>query len=243
MPFRINRIRAAKRTGQTRRDPWLDAWRGLALLFMIAFHAWYLLRQWYGYRFWGSESELVGWIGGAAAVSFFLVSGVTTGLTFDRLRAAAVPPVSILAKFVRRSVRIWLAALVITVVTFLVVPAETVWFGTLHFLAVGNLILSASLLLFPGRRQILPPLAVMILASSYWIKVPTAPSLDYYPLLPWMAALFCGAWLGTNRGLTLAIPFPRKMAVLAWLGRNSLIIYLGHIPALMGLIEIGRRWF
>jgi uncharacterized membrane protein len=225
----------------------------LALLLMVLFHAWYLWRQWYGYRFWGSESELVGWAGGAAAVSFFLVSGASSWLAHERLHSAAAPPILIAAKFVRRSVRVWLAALLITLATAFLAPQETVWFGALHFLAVGNLLLWFFLSRLP--LNIFPVLALAVLAAGAAIeKVPlggfglwlgAAPSafrtLDYYPLLPWFSALLCGAWLGKKSRSWPAVPYPQKLRVLCWLGRHSLMIYLIHIPLIMGAIELARR--
>lgn len=237
-----------------RRSGWLDAWRGLALLLMVTFHAWWVLRQWYGYRFPGSESGLVGWVGGAAALSFFLVSGASTWFSFARYRAAAAPPAVMAAKFIRRSVKIWLAALLVTLTTSQVAPLDTVWFGTLHFLSAGSFLLAWLLMRMPP--DFLPVMAVVVLIlglaaelvrPEVWWLIPlgAAPaafrSLDYYPLLPWFSALLCGAWLAERWRARLNSPLPVALSGLVWLGRRSLPIYLLHVPALFLALELWGR--
>ena len=67
---------------------------------------------------------------------------------------------------------------------------------------------------------------------------------DYVPLFPWTGVLLIGIaaghWLLRARFAPLA-PARHAPAALRWLGRHSLIIYLGHQPLLIGLLWIALR--
>ncbi len=66
-------------------------------------------------------------------------------------------------------------------------------------------------------------------------------SSDYFSLLPWVFLYFAGYFLfrlwkkGTIPG---AKCLNRKLPVLTWLGKHSLIIYMLHQPVIYGMLEI-----
>ena len=125
-------------------------------------------------------------------------------------------------------------------------------FGILHAIAVSGLI---SLLLLKLNSLSLTLLAFLILLINLLIPQPlqgnyfwqwliytteTPNSLDYRPIIPWITHFILGMascqlfkkWglLETRNKKTVH----RELAILSWLGRNSLIIYLIHQPILFG---------
>jgi uncharacterized membrane protein len=71
-------------------------------------------------------------------------------------------------------------------------------------------------------------------------------SLDYLPLLPWFGVVLMGIALGDflYHGYKRRIALPDLggallVRPLAFLGRNSLLIYFVHQPALIALLYLG----
>ena len=75
----------------------------------------------------------------------------------------------------------------------------------------------------------------------------TAPAFDFQPLLPWLGVVLWGAALGR------ALLDPWGNSVLAWhsesapvrglafLGRHSLLVYMVHVPILLGIASLLAR--
>ncbi|MCC2508968.1 DUF1624 domain-containing protein [Methanimicrococcus blatticola] len=69
-------------------------------------------------------------------------------------------------------------------------------------------------------------------------------ALDYEPLFPWFGVVLigvaAGAWLypkGERRGLLSFLKNePPVLKGISWIGRHSLLIYLGHQPIILGLL-------
>ena len=76
----------------------------------------------------------------------------------------------------------------------------------------------------------------------FWLGLP-APgfvSADYFPLLPWAFIFFAGTCFGVPaKKKRLPAAFYRgHSAMLSWIGRHSLLIYLVHQPLLIGLLAV-----
>ena len=124
-------------------------------------------------------------------------------------------------------------------------------FGILHAISVSGLI---SLLLLKFNSPSLAMLAILIFLINQLIPQPlegnyfwqwliytteTPNSLDYRPIIPWITPFILGmasCRLFKKWGLleTKNEFVHRELAILSWLGRNSLIIYLLHQPILFG---------
>lgn len=66
-------------------------------------------------------------------------------------------------------------------------------------------------------------------------------SSDYFSLLPWTFLYFAGYFLyrmWKEKKIPGANCMDRKLPVLTWLGKHSLIIYMLHQPIIFGLLEI-----
>ena len=225
------------------RLPAIDVARGVAVAAMVAYHfAWDL-----------SELRLIatevtgepGWklFARAIAASFLLLAGVGLALAHaDRIRWLAS---------LRRLATVAGAALLITVATVLAFPDSYIFFGILHCIAVSSLLavpftqapaaISALLAVLAWAGPALlagapvfehPWLAFLGLASR-----PPVTN-DWVPLLPWAGFVFAGvavAKVGRARLADATGSLRSRVArALAWAGRHSLAIYLGHQPVLLG---------
>lgn len=219
----------------------LDILRGIAVLAMVVFHfGWDL-------SFLGlalpTLSENLGWsaFGHAIAASFLVLMGLSLvlahGASFDSL------------KFLRRLGVVVVAALAVSLGTYVAMPEQFIYFGILHAIALGSL-LALPFLRAPLVLVILVAAGVFVaplylraeLFSAPWLlwlglSPEAPPSTDYVPMLPWFGFILIGIVLG--RTLDLGIlrhpePLSPPAKAMAFAGRHSLPIYLLHQPLLYG---------
>lgn len=214
----------------TKRYPFPDQLRGLAVVLMFVFHFGFDLTV-FGYVVPSESGWPFWWLLPRVIVALFLSTvGISLVLAHHqhwRLRA-----------FFKRLIKLSLAALAISLATYGLFPERWVYFGTLHCIALGSLValpLSRHPLLAGG-------LGLAILFGHFGLKLPLSwwrlehASMDYIPLWPWLSAILIGqglAGLGLQR---LKLPSGRVARALSWLGQHSLILYLLHQPVFFGLI-------
>jgi len=220
----------------------LDALRGVAIVAMIAYHFCFDLR-WFGHARWDFEHD-PRWIAARSGIlgAFLLLAGVSLALASRRRDARRA--------FLRQVLRIALAAVLVTVASYLAFPRSFIWFGVLHAIAV-SLLLARPLVDRPGAALALG--VAIVAAGAIWSHPAfDAPPLqwigfmthrpvteDYVPLFPWTGVLFVGVALGhvvLRQGPGVLAPFARLPRVLPVLGRHSLLVYLVHQPILIGLL-------
>ena len=245
-PSTSQRSAASAHTSQGRIAA-IDAWRGIAIVAMIAYHFAFDLRY-FGFthsdfehdRFWlTARSVILG--------SFMLIAGISLALAAHRPNAAS--------RFIRHVAIIGAAALIVTAASVLMFAQSFIWFGVLHAIAVSLLLAR------PVTRR--PALAAMLavifiaLGLTYsdarfdnralgWLGFMTSKPTteDYVPLFPWSGLLLLGVaispWISRNALSSLA-PLARAPRALHWMGQHSLAIYLIHQPVLMGLLWAARE--
>jgi uncharacterized membrane protein len=227
----------------------VDALRGLAIVWMAAFHFCFDLnyfrvllppQNFYHDPFWLWQR--------ACIVSLFMFcAGLGQALALD---AAQGWP-----RFWRRWAQIAGCAVLVSVGSAIMFPHSWISFGVLHGFA---------LMLIVGRaaaplRAWLWPLGALSIALPWlvrhpffdnrwtnWVGLVTVKPVteDYAPLLPWVGVLLwglaAGQWLLQNRRGLLAGTVPDALRPLAVLGRWSLSFYMVHQPVLIGLILAAR---
>lgn len=154
--------------------------------------------------------------------------------------------------FGRRLALVGGAALAVTLVTALATPAEFIFFGILHCIALSS-VLALPFLKAPIWLVITAGVVVLVMPQVWreplfdtpalrWVGLGTvAPATnDYVPLFPWFSAVLlglaaarlalasrrAGGWRWQARGAL--------SRALAWAGGHSLVIYLIHQPLLFG---------
>jgi uncharacterized membrane protein len=247
-----------------RRFDRLDAWRGLAMVWMACFHFSFDLnmngflhpaQNFYGDPFWTTQRLCI--------VSMFLL-GAGAG------QAVAVDAGQTWVRFWRRWAQVAGCALLVSLASMQMFPQAWISFGVLHAMAVMLILLRVLGARLPPARLARSPLALAGLAlvaavawmlphwvqSSFfdtrltnWVGLITRlpRTEDYVPVLPWLAMMLAGYLVASlllvhaRAVFTGAVPsFVRPLAVL---GRWPLSFYMIHQPILIGSLILFRMVF
>lgn len=212
----------------------IDALRGIAILGMVFFHAAFdgiLLGFW--------SFDPYGWpiiiLVRAAQFLFLGLLGVSVSLSSRGV-----------LQQLWRGAGIFCGGILVSFATWIIFPQEYVRFGVLHFIGVAVPIIA----LFKKRPWLALCAAVAsfifgqilsgyFVQSEWWIWLGLRPvyftTLDYFPLLPWLAAPLIGLVLGEylyGKNRKARFGFLARRNGLAALGRHSLAIYFLHQPIL-----------
>lgn len=233
------------------RHPDIDLLRTLAILLMIVYHSAFDLAE-----FWGWDIDVFGggWkvLARGTASLFLLLVGISFAVSHGRMMLAEGDEVIDARghgyrKHLRRAMRILLAALLITIATYLADPRTYVRFGILHLIGVSALLLP----LFARLREWNALIGVIIIVLGFRLlelRFGTAALLpfgflpynfhtvDYFPLLPWFGVILLGFALGHFvyiRHRRPLFPIKKLPSWLTFPGRHALAFYLIHQPILI----------
>lgn len=234
----------------------LDQARGIALLAMIIYHAFWDGLQ-FGLIAWTVDRDMImqasaQWIAG----SFLIISGISLALA----QATCDQPIYQQSSFWKRVAIVAAAAMLVSIATFFALPQAPIYFGILHHIALASVVLALVTRAHPFLAMALAALVLIVNANValpalnhpafiWWGLGTQAPvTADWVPLFPWLAAGLIG--IGASRWAL--IPWLRSRPPtekpsethrdpLTWMGQNSLAIYLIHQPILIGAI-MGYQW-
>jgi uncharacterized membrane protein len=237
----------------------LDALRGLAMLWMTAYHFAFDLnhlrwlqpvQDFYRDPLWTLQRT-------AIVSSFLFCAGLSL--------AVALHQGQTWPRFWRRWAQVAGCAVLVSAGSALMFPRSWISFGVLHGLAV-MLLLARCLALAQARGRwpsaMLVALALAALAAPVWLQHPVFDhratnwlglvtrlpvTEDYVPLLPWLGVVLLGLVAGQTclrRGRCLLQgPVPGALRPLAALGRWSLSYYMLHQPVLIGGLLAAQALF
>jgi uncharacterized membrane protein len=223
----------------------IDALRGVAIVWMAAFHFAFDLnhfglleprQNFYHDPFWTLQR--------IAIVSLFMFcAGLGQAAAFD---AGQGWP-----RFWRRWLQVAGCAVLVSAGSALMFPKSWISFGVLHGIA---LMLIASRLAAPLGGW-LWPLGLLAVLLPQWVQHPFFDTRwtnwvglvtrkpvteDYAPLLPWLGVMLwgmaAGQWMLKHRRAALSGAVPRALQPLATLGRWSLSFYMVHQPVFIGAL-------
>lgn len=233
-----------------RRIGLIDELRGFFILLMVAYHALYDIVFLFGVNV-PAYGFITDYVQPIIAGAFILMSGISCRYSRSNLK---------------RGVRVLLLAMVLTAVTVIFMPEQSIYFGILHFMGTA-------MLLFVPLKPVLdkiPPVLGMICFGvmflftyrlpygwlGFWgfLRIPLPAALyqiryllpigfggmgaDYFPLLPWLFLFLFGSCLGM---LFLKGAFPDwayrgHCKFLSAAGRRTIVIYMLHQPVIYGLL-------
>lgn len=213
------------------RNPFLDALRGLAVVWMIIFHTCYDLRMFH-YINWDFSHGF--WYGFPRVIAFTFLFCVGMSLNYGHT------PKPNWQSLKKRSLKLGGAALVISLGTYFVFPAQWIFFGTLHCIFVGSILG----VLVVNHRKLASSLLIMILILQYgigydikWVSsILQKPSMDFIPIYPWFWAILLGIISGPYLSRISLLKDMKPRPFLNFLGTHSLKIYLIHQPVIFGVI-------
>jgi uncharacterized membrane protein len=239
----------------SRRFDRIDALRGVAIVWMTAYHFCYDLnhfgwikQDFYRDPVWTWQRTMI--------VSLFLFCA---GLG----QAVAVAQGQSWRRFWTRWAQVAACALLVTAGSWLMFPRSFIYFGVLHGIAVMLIVVRLSAgwgrwLWLAGALAIAAPFAARAMhAAMPALEVFHQPWLnwlgwiarkpvteDYVPILPWLGVMWwgmaAGTWLLRQRAAWVQGPIPSGAGFLAWMGRWSLSWYMVHQPVLIGSLMAWR---
>ncbi len=222
----------------------IDLVRTVALLGLLFFHTRELL-----YHFDLCAEPLASgvwfYIRAVNAGLFIFPAGVALTIAYSRGKR--------MSSFMLRGLKIFGLGMLITLLSLLVVPEEYVRFGILHFFGIAFILVP----FFLRFRYINLILGAAVMAAGICLRSTSADfpwllwlglrphhfrTLDYFPLLPWFGLLLVGMFFGKilypqgNRRFNIPEFSSPVASGFMLLGRHPLVIYLAHLPILIGVI-------
>jgi len=229
----------------------IDVLRGIAIIMMVLYN-WLFALDYLGAYSTAITSGFWFYFARITASIFIILAGVSLTISASRHQKDAHPYIIHL----KRGLWVVFLGIGITVVTWLFLKDAYVRFGILHLIGM-SIILAYPLLNLRHWNLILG--AVFIAAGVYlqsatintswllWLGIMPKNfyTVDYFPLLPWFGVFLIGVFLGNALYENGARKYKIRdlsgiwiAGALAFLGRNSLFIYIIHQPVLIAALYI-----
>lgn len=233
-----------------KRIPIIDILRGLAVFNMVIYHLLYSLvfvfnvdlsffsiEKFYPYQ------QYIAW-------SFILISGFS--MSFSR-------------KPLKNGIKVFVAALIVSLVTYIFIKDFVIVFGVLHFLGISIIITSIFDRFLKKLNPVLGVVFSFIVFIIFWKNGVEILSLseklsdmnlfflgfpnesfyssDYFPLIPWYFLFMTGYFLGImNKKDIINLESIRwRSHFLEFLSENSLLIYMLHQVVIFICLTILRK--
>ena len=232
----------------------IDFLRGIAIVLMIIFHFIYDLNHFsiIYYKLWEGPFAYTSSI---VASIFVLLVGVSLTINYNKKRNQ-MSQKEIQKNWVIRGTKLFSLGLLITVISFIIIPDRFVIFGILHCIGI-SIILSIPFITFTWHNLLFGSILIgsglylrlLSFDFSWLIPIGFLPpkyyTIDYFPLLPWFGVVLIGISLGhylypkgQRRYHIPDIPIKGFNQKICFMGRHSLQIYFLHQPVLISIILI-----
>lgn len=243
-----------KNVKEGKRFPEIDVLRGLAVSGMVVYHLLFDLTL-AGITELNIYNPILEVLADVTAATFFVIVGMSMYVSFYRVRRGGKSPKARLWKYLTRGFKLFGLGLIISAVSYVIYPEYLIVFGALHFIGVSVVLtyffleslISART---PKRVTVLSVFSVVAILLAVPLKsieigqpflvwlglIPEGfQSLDFFPLLPWFGFVTFGLVLGEllyPEGKRRYSFYKLRNKPAQFLGRNSLLIYFLHQPAI-----------
>jgi len=218
----------------------IDNLRGIAFLFMIIHHIFYFKDVSNNYLTSYSNNIFVSTSGTISRVLFIFLVGLSLSIT-DKKKKKSIK------KRIKRSLEIFINALIISFITYIYYPKMFIRFGVLHFIALTTLLGS-----FYVDKKILTFIFMLFYAIMKPVSINNSiidtitgakihyKMMDYFPLFPWFSLVLFGLFVGQNIDLAKE---EKKLSIinnniLIKIGQNCLSLYTFHVILLVIIYNI-----
>jgi uncharacterized membrane protein len=227
----------------------VDFLRGVSIILMVGYHLLYDLGEMVGLgSFLGFSTNLSTRAWTIAeyffAGLFVILSGISSTLSRSN---------------VRRALKLFAVALLVTGATFVFDRSSTILFGILHCLAASILIYGLTMEKAGATVCAAAGAAVIVFSAVLPVALKDVPirfdwllpfgihttnfsSFDYFPLLPWLGIFLAGTALGKSVYAPRQSLIPKRLPVsfVNIAGRHSLLIYIVHQPIILAILYVLR---
>jgi len=215
------------------RAGYLDSLRGIGVIWMVIFHTSYDLKV---LEFTDTDFSQGFWFAFPRVIAFTFLFCVGVSLNYSH-----VPKIR-WESLKKRSLKLGIGAMAVSVATYFIFPTQWIFFGTLHCIFVGS-ILGALLV---NHRKISWALLVIILVLQYgldydikWLSsIIEKHSMDFIPIYPWFWPILLGMLTGPHLSKIRQIQKIPEIRPLSFLGQHSFKIYLLHQPLIFGTLMV-----
>lgn len=235
----------------------LDFLRGILILLVIAYHFLFDLNDIFSVPLPFLYSNGMNIFRDTFVSMLIFISGISCNLSHSNIK---------------RGFKTLACAVIISAITYIFMPSESIIFGILHFFGCAMIIygISQNILIKCNKTAgfIICLLLFFITYNIYYgiIGIGTLSihftyvfhniiffilgfntrhfSADYYPLLPWIFMFLSGSFAGRNiKKAKLPAPFYKNICPpLNFIGKHTLIIYMLHQPVMYGLLYLFFRF-
>ncbi len=234
-----------------KRYPFIDVVRGVAIIAMIIFHFLYDLQFLFDQNVIKNDA-FWHWVPYGISALFLTVAGIMLSMNYQKKKY------NTWRKIIKRSSKIFLFGMVITLVTFFFDFGGKIYFGILHCIALCSLLsfffyrFSQKFLFFFGFLTVILGIFLgqqsLVLQTPYffWLfpyyPMAIGPMIDYYPLIPAFGFILLGIFLGkiyskkTTDFIFTTHAWFAFTKPLQYLGQYSLWIYMLHQPVLYSVL-------
>lgn len=232
----------------------IDLLRTAAIVCMVIYHTAFDLSFFFGSAL---DPRAGGWLmlQRFTANLFLLLVGVSFAVSAERMERKGMSEGAQFMKVAKRAFLLIACGILISLVTFLFVGDGWVRFGVLHLIGVSLFLLfllrplkewtAVLALILLLLAPVLPsPESSSALLLAIGMPSPAFASVDYFPLVPWLAPMLFGYAFGDvlyGRGLLRwHAPKNRLLHLAAAPGRHALAVYLLHQPLLLTALWVIR---
>lgn len=218
----------------------LDFLRGFGIILMITFHFGYDL-SYFGYANYNTTVNIEWRVFRSTILSvFLLVVGMSAYLAYAETINWK--------KVFRRSMKLFLVSLLISLGSYSIFENSWIYFGVIHFIFVASLV-SLFFVKFPNLSLLLGLGFLLSYNLGYFhfdvllnfaIKNLGFPlhTEDIVSFTPWFGLVLIGIFLMHHNLFTFRVKETKLTQGISFLGKHALVIYIVHQPILFGIFYV-----